>query len=99
MDIDRIRKKEEVILKFDKYIDEAIVNSVLDEETKKGKMRMTTGSLEKLLKMTNDYFYSTTFKFEQDIDGTWKVFNSKGEVKDFFVRKKGKKYQFVELNK
>jgi len=57
----------------------------------------SSGSIEGLAKLVNDFFYSESWTIITDIDGNYALYNEKtGKILDKSVIKKGKRYYFVQ---
>ena len=64
----------------------------------KTKLIGSAGSLEVLLKVVTQYFYSD-ITFEQQGAGIWSIYNSNGKINNFRIVQKKLRYRFeLELN-
>ena len=51
-------------------------------------------TLERITKMVNDYFYSTSIELHEDSSGVYSLTNSKGRMDRFRVVKKKNRFRF-----
>lgn len=64
-------------------------------ETRKSIKIASSGSVEGLTKLINEFFYSTTYIIEE-VEKSFIIYNKFGLWANGYVNKKGKKYYFYQ---